>query len=192
MPHNHNSIAPQLGDGKRLFRIEQAAFGRIINLLLFQGVWFLAVLGAAAGHGWVGAIALAVFMVTHGQLAGNPRADFRIAGVAMLIGAVAETALIQSGLISYASALPFVGFAPVWLLSLWGAFGLTMNSCIAWLQNRLLLAAFFGAIGGPLSYFGGVKLGAATTDHMDIVLAVIAVVYSLATPLLLKLAARAN
>jgi hypothetical protein len=66
-----------------------------------------------------------------------------------------------------------------------------MNGCVAWLHHRYVLAGLLGAIGGPLSYFGGLKLGAATTDQpMLLVLGVIAVIYALVTPLFFYLAAR--
>ena len=157
MPHNQLPLAQPLtentGGRTALFGVEQAVFGRIINLLLFQGVWFLAILGAAAGNGWIGAAGFAVFLVVHGMTSATPRADFRIAAIAVVLGAVVETALLQGGLITYASAIPAAGFAPLWLLALWGAFALTMNGCIAWLQDRLMLAAFFGATGGAANVF---------------------------------------
>ncbi len=175
-----------------MFGIENAAFSRIVNLLLFQGVWFLAILGAAAGNGWIGAAGLGIFVIVHHLTSPTAKADCQLALLACLIGAFAETTLVQTHLVSYASNTPFSGFAPVWLLSLWAAFALTMNGCIAWLQNRLVLASFFGATGGPLSYFGGLKLGAATTESETILLLIIAAIYAAATPLLLYLARQSD
>jgi hypothetical protein len=66
-----------------------------------------------------------------------------------------------------------------------------MNSCLKWLQGRLLLASVLGAIGGPLTYFAGIKLGAATAGtSMPVLLVVIAVTYALITPLFLEAARR--
>lgn len=163
----------------------QASFAKLINLLLFQGVWFLAVLGAAAGNGWVGAVGLIVFLAAHQLSSPTARADYAVAAGAVFIGLLVETSIVRTGLIEYRAALPADGFAPLWLLVLWAAFALTMNGCIAWLHGRYVLAALLGGVGGPLSYYGGVKLGAATTTDSVTALAVIAVVYAIVTPALL-------
>jgi hypothetical protein len=70
------------------------------------------------------------------------------------------------------------------------SFALTMNGCLNWLHGRYILAAVLGFLGGPLSYFGGIKLGAATADSLVPVLLVVAFCYALITPLLLLLAGR--
>ena len=168
-----------------LFAADKTSFSKLINLLLFQAVWFVTVLGAAAGNGWIGLIGLTVFFVTHQLTFDSARADFMLAGLAVLIAACVETLIVQTGLLSYKAAIPFEGLAPLWLLVLWANFALTMNGCIDWLHGRYALAAALGAIGGPLSYFGGLKLGAATTDKNEFfVLACVAIVYAIVTPLL--------
>ena len=175
-----------------MFGADQARFAIIINLLLFQGVWFLTVLGAAAGNGWIGLIGLGVFFIAHYLFAPQTAAaDFRLAGVAAGLALIIETIIVQAGLFDYAAAIPGGGIAPLWLLVLWANFALTMNGCIAWLHHRYVLAGVLGALGGPLSYFGGFKLGAATTEQsILLVLAIIAVIYALVTPLLFYLAAK--
>jgi hypothetical protein len=35
-----------------------------------------------------------------------------------------------------------------------------LDGCLAWLPRRLGLAALLGALGGPLAYAGGARLGA--------------------------------
>ena len=53
-----------------------------------------------------------------------------------------------------------VGGVPVWILVLWAAFGTTLNGCLGWLRQKLALAAILGGLLGPLSWYGGVRLGA--------------------------------
>ena len=172
-----------------MFGLDTTPFAKLINLLLFQGVWFLTILGAAAGNGWVGIVGLGIFLIIHFLTAETAAADFRLAIIAMLLGLITETLLVQLGVFNYQANFPVPGIAPAWLLVLWASFALTMNSCINWLQERYLLAAVLGAIGGALSYLGGLKLGAASTAMpMWVVLLIMAVIYALVTPGLLFLA----
>lgn len=60
------------------------------------------------------------------------------------------------GLIDYAVAWPWAG-SPAWILALWWAFALSIVPLLGYLHRRLLLAAVFGAIGGPLAYLGAAR-----------------------------------
>jgi hypothetical protein len=171
---------------------EKSRFALIVNLLLFQAVWFVAVLGAAADNGWIGLVGLTVFLAVHYLSFDSVRADFALAGISIIVGAVAETIIVQSGLMDYKAALPVQGFAPLWLLVLWANLALTANGCLAWLHGRYVLAGVFGATGGPLAYYAGIKLGAATTDSVVLALLVIGLIYAAYTPFMLHLAERFN
>jgi hypothetical protein len=160
-----------------------------INLVLFQGVWFLTVFGAAQGTNLFGLAGLGVFASIHYFIAHSFKTDFQLASIAMLLGLIIETALIQTNILNYVHNIIPQGIAPLWILLLWANLALTLNGCLRWLQGRYLLAAMLGAIGGPLTYFGGMKLGAATTDlPIATSLGVIAVIYAFVTPLLLLIA----
>lgn len=161
----------------------------LINLLLFQLVWFATVLGVAAGSVWFGAAALGAFIVTNQFLSLSPKTDLKLMGVAVLIGLLIETFMLRVGLLDYVAIAYATPIAPLWILFLWGAFALTLNGCLRWMQGRYSLAAALGAMGGPASYFGGIKIGAATTSvSLAAVLGFVAVVYALVTPFLLWLA----
>jgi len=163
----------------------------VVNLVLFQVVWFATILGAANGSFWPGSVAMSLAMVVHYLLTRTRRADFMMVALATLAGLVIETIFLQSGLLVYARSDLWVQLAPGWVLILWANFALTLNGCLRWLQGRYLLAAMLGAIGGPLSYFGGIRFGAASADvAMPIVLLVIAITYALVTPLFLAGARR--
>jgi hypothetical protein len=59
-----------------------------------------------------------------------------------------------------------------------------------WMSGRYLLAALFGAIGGPLSYLAGARLGAMSFIDTGAAVTALAVGWGLAMPLLMWLAAR--
>ena len=171
--------------------LNKSSINNLINLALFQGVWFATIIGAAEDTLIYGFLSLGLFITIHTLISHSARSDLKLAAIAVLVGLVAETLIIRAGLLSYAHNLPAAGFAPAWILILWANLALTLNGCLNWLKGRYLLAAILGAIGGPLSYFGGIKLGAATTQsEWPFVLAVIAIIYGAVTPLFLFIASR--
>lgn len=164
----------------------------LANFLLFQSVWFAAVLPAADGSIWIGPLALAVFVSVHlGMVAANQRAaEMRYLALAGLLGGLADTVLAALGVTAYpssADAWPYL-VPPPWILSLWVAFAALPRFSLGWLRGRTLLAIVFGAIGGPLSYLGGARLGAVEVNAEPwITISGLAVEYAIATPLLLAL-----
>ena len=51
---------------------------------------------------------------------------------------------------------------------MWMNFALTLNHAMAWLKGRPVVGLILGAIGGPLAYFAGAKLGAASPARFRI------------------------
>jgi len=130
------------------------------NLVGYQIVWFSAVIGASRGLWWSGVVAAGTFAILHLALVRQTRTqrvvDIRLMAVAIGCGLLMDGSLSLSGLAHYAAsdiALPSGG-APLWILSMWAAFALTLRHSMTFLLNRTLLAAVFGGIGGPLAYLG--------------------------------------
>lgn len=161
----------------------------LLNFVAFQLVWFLSLLGSGSGRHWLGSLAFLVFLGTHLALSRTRAADVRLALAAAGCGLVLDTACAQAGLLDYAAPFPLAGIAPYWILVMWANFGLTLNSCLRWLQQHLVLGALFGAVGGPLAYLAGARLGAAAvTGHPVLVYSVLACAWAAAVPGLLALA----
>ena len=100
--------------------------------------------------------------------------------------------LIAGGWLRYATPLPWVQLAPVWIIVLWAGFALTLNHSLAFLKQHVLWSLLFGAIGGPLAYLGAARLFNAvefTAPDMQVVLA-LGIAWAIATPLLLTIASR--
>jgi len=74
------------------------------------------------------------------------------------------------------------------MVCLWLNFAATLNVSMAWLSGRYLLAAAFGAIGGPLAYYSGARLGATEALPTTNGMLLLAVGWGLMTPLLVWLA----
>ncbi len=73
------------------------------------------------------------------------------------------------------------------MVMLWVNQATTLNSCMAWLRGHYLAGSLFGAVGGPLAYLGGAKLGAATLPSTH-GLVILGITWAGAFPALLALA----
>ena len=167
-----------------------ARAGFWINVIGFQVVWMIAVGGAAHGAWWAGPVAVGIFGAYQLAAPQPGRADPRLIVLAVTLGFVVDSLLARSHLVGYASPFPSVDFAPVWILALWANLALTLNHSLAYLQRRPLIAALFGAIGAPLSYFFAARTWHAVTlaEPMATSLLVLAAMWAVATPVLARAA----
>lgn len=79
--------------------------------------------------------------------------------------------------------------SPWWLWMLWLLFGMTLNSSLAFLKTKpWFLSAALGALFGPINYIAGVQLGAAYGVHSLQNIAVLALSWMLALPLMVRAA----
>ena len=165
-----------------------------INAVAFQLVWIASVGGAARGLWWAAPLAAGAFAAYELLCGATARADAILILLAMVLGFVADSAVVQAGLADYTSALPSVRFAPLWIVALWANFALTLNHSLAWLQGRPWLAAALGAVGAPLSYFFAAHTWHALTltEPLLITLGALGAIWAVVTPLLCQIAARLN
>ncbi len=162
----------------------------LVNFIAFQLGWFACVLGAAWGWPWAGTgIALAI-VALHLARAPQPQREATLVLGAAALGAAWDSLLVALGWIEYPNGILVAGTAPYWMVALWMVFATTLNVSLAWLKRRLPLALVFGAIGGPLAYLGGAKLGALVFANPAAALTALAIGWALLTPLLLALARR--
>jgi hypothetical protein len=71
-------------------------------------------------------------------------------------------------------------------------FATTLNLSLGWLKGRPALAALLGAVGGPLAYFAGHRLGGIELPDPAVALLVQGLGWSVLMPLLTSLATRLN
>ena len=157
---------------------------KIINFIAFQSAWFAAVLGAANGMLWLGVVAVPLALVLHLALSPDWRPELLLALTAAGMGFAADTLLIAAGAFSPIPYLFPVPFSSLWMVMLWVNLATTMNVSMAWLRGRYGLAALSGAIGGPMAYYSGAKLGAMTQLPDPSGLLSIAIAWAIALPLL--------
>jgi hypothetical protein len=137
--------------------------GSLLHAAAFQGVWFACVLGAAAGHGWLGPCAAVAFLAA--TLWRSPRRDAEAALIlkAAVLGLALDSLLTAGGALEFAAPGPLGPgrLAPPWIVALWAGFATLLPRSLSWLQGRLWLAAVVGAVAGPMTYVGAASFGAA-------------------------------
>lgn len=131
-----------------------------VNAVGFNIVWFITVFGAAGGLAWAGPSALLIFAFVTLSMSVRPRYDLAAMAVFATAGLVLDSAWSVAGAVSYSAGWPSPLLAPIWLVTLWAAFALTVGHSLAWLRPRPVLAGLFGLLGGGFSYWVGARVGA--------------------------------
>ena len=165
---------------------------KVINVALFQAAWFAAVLGAARGMFWLGPVAMIPTLAIHLLLQNNRSGELKLLLAAGLLGVTLDTAFVAGGVFTPLQHLLPRPFSPPWMICLWLNFAATLNVSMSWLRGRYLLAALFGAIGGPLAYYSGAKLGATEALPTTTGMLLLAIGWGIMTPLLVWLARTTN
>lgn len=139
----HSTLAPVVG-----------------NVVLFQLLWFAAVLGAAAGLAWPAPLALVALLGWAWLCGSNLHADLRLLLIGVIGGVLFELLLLAAGLIRY-QLQSWQYLPPVWIICLWAGFAHSFLYSLAWLRQHLALAMLLGAIGSATSMYAGLRFGAA-------------------------------
>lgn len=167
------------------------ATGRAVNFALYYAGWFACILGPAWGYPWTGTFIALGLIACHLALARRPGGEVTLMLAAAAVGLVVDTVQIAGGLLRFPSAGRFAWLPPAWLIVLWAQFAATFHFSMQWLKGRPWLAALFGAVGGPLAFLAGHKLGV-VDFHPEVWRSMLslAIVWGAVLPLLVGLAAR--
>jgi hypothetical protein len=165
----------------------------LASFVAFQAFWLVAVGGAARGLPWVGLLALPVLLAVHARLVPAPERGRELAFVVAVgvLGAALDSALKGLAITRYPSSegVWTVPVVPPFIAALWAGFATLPRFSLRWLADRPALAALLGAVGGPLSFAAGARMGAVGVGPTPaLTWGVLALEYALATPLLLWLA----
>jgi hypothetical protein len=163
----------------------------LVNFIAFEIGWFGCVLGAARHQAALGLAITVLILLGSVILARRAWArQLLLLAVVALIGFVWDSALSMAGLVVYPGSVFGHMLAPAWIVALWALFAMTLDVSLRWLQGRTVLAIVLGAIAAPLSYYGGVRLGALTLPRIGVALWAEGVGWGTMLPWLLLLARR--
>lgn len=159
----------------------------IHNFIAFQIGWFSSVYGGAQQMPWLGPIVVAVAIAIHFRAAHRPSQEIVLILSCALIGCLFDSALVALGWVQYVSGVFSESAAPYWIITMWMLFATTLNVSMRWLRNREWLAALFGFIGGPTTYFAGQKLGGIILVDQAAALVALGIGWALMMPVLMRL-----
>lgn len=163
---------------------------KVINYAIFQTSWFVCVLAGAGGRPWIALVAIALVVAWHLTRARRSLPELLLLGAAAAVGALWDGVLAGGGWLVYPSGLFAEWLAPSWIIAMWIGFATTLNVSLRWLHRRYRLVSLLGAVGGPLAFLAGSRLGGVSFPEPAAALALVAIGWSLITPMLFWLAAR--
>ena len=158
----------------------------LINLALYQVGWFACVFGAANGRAWAGAGVALLLAAVHLALVRDRAREGRLLLAAAALGLALDSLQLNLGFFVYPSGTPVAGLAPPWIIALWIQFATLLHFGLRWLSGRYALASVLGFVGGPMSFWGGERIGAIEFTSPAGYLA-LACVWALAMPALVWL-----
>lgn len=159
----------------------------ILNVAAAQIGWLGSVIGGAQQMPWIGPLAAVVALSIHFHFAKRPINELILIMSCAAIGAVFDSFLVATGWVQYYSGQFSDVLAPYWIITMWMLFATTLNVSLKWLRGKVVLAAFFGLIGGPLAYIGGEKLGGIDLVNQFAALAALGIGWAVMMPMLLWL-----
>lgn len=161
-----------------------------VNLVAFQLGWLACVLAGAHRLPWLGVAFALVIIALHLRLATRPGIELRLLLVVAGLGSLWDGLLVGSGLLAYPSGMVAAWLPPIWMMTLWLVFATTLNVALRWLRGRWVLAALFGAVGGPVAFYTGSQLGGVVFVDIAAALPIIGAGWLVMTPIFVWLGER--
>lgn len=136
---------------------------KLINGVSFYIVWFAALGFAARCDPWPGILSAVILLAFHFVLTQHWRLDLIMMGILSVFGIIVDSLYIHLNVIVFTCPGPFFEWlAPLWVIVLYAYFATTLNCSLSYLGAHPVGLSIVGALGGPLCYYAGVKLGAAS------------------------------
>ncbi len=135
---------------------------QLINYALYQIGWFACVLGGASHRPWTGFSVALILVGVHLALSVERCLEVRLVVLATAVGAVVEAIQIATGTYRFTSGTVSDALPPPWLLAMWAQLATTFRFSLRSVIMRPVPAVVFGAVGGPLAFLAGERLGAVT------------------------------
>ncbi|MFT5789195.1 MAG: hypothetical protein ACI8SJ_001310 [Shewanella sp.] len=121
----------------------------IVNLVMFQGVWWLSILYQNAAFGF--SLGLLLF---HFMLSSRMQSDVILMLKVVLLGIAVDSLLTYGGIFHFSET-------PYWLILLWCHFAISLGYSLAFTQKLpWYINALLGGVFGCLSYLAGARFDA--------------------------------
>lgn len=157
---------------------------KIYDLIGFKICWIACAFSTKWGMPYLGPILTFIFILLHLIIVQFNNRDIKVVSLALLIGLVVDSLFFQSELIIYQGGfLAQLKLAPLWILSMWAGFSVTLLYSLDSIKKRYFISGILGVIGGPLSYNAGVQIGSIVLNGLSAYIA-LAIVWGLIIPIL--------
>lgn len=153
----------------------------VVNGLLFNVTWLVIV---ATQSSIIAPLAAALHLLVHFAVMGNGYREVKVIAQVTLVGVIIDQLLFYLGVFTLAGA---PALPPLWLSCLWPVLATTLMHAFSGLQNRYVLAAALGGVGGAASFIAGTRLTSVAFESALYGPVIIAVVWALVFPLLLQI-----
>jgi hypothetical protein len=124
----------------------------IVNTLLFQLGWFACVFSGLSL--WL-LIVVAGAVAVHLLWTSSWAAEGKLLVTVFIVGSALDSFLLNMGVFDFGEQRTLI---PLWLACLWLLMATTLNHCLAWTAQPWWRGSLLGAIGAPLSYYGGAQI----------------------------------
>lgn len=161
---------------------------RLANFVGFQIGWAACVLGAAQGFPWAGPLVVAALALWTVRVSRDRAGEVRLIVFCAALGFLLDSFLALIEVFAFRDGFELGWVSRPWMVALWVNFALTLRLSMSWLQGRYLTAAVLGAMGGPLAYAAGARLGAVELNGIYS-FSILALAWAITIPLLSWMAA---
>jgi len=130
------------------------SWSKLPQFALHQAGWWACVIWM----GWWGPAVMLGFLLLHLVILRDAlRIELPLILLSTLLGIALDNSLALTESVDYTGRI-LVGQCPLWLVAIWAGFGATLRHCQQIFVRSMRHAALTGFLGGPLAYWGGVKL----------------------------------
>ncbi len=153
---------------KRLLQYSSA-----FSMLGYQFAWYLCVYGASLGYPYCASLPMLIWGLVIVAMHPQKRLLLKWSLYSTLIGIFFDIGLIYAHFISFPNqaqthVLGFLGIdalrdiqiSPLWMMSLWWAWGIALRDQLIWLLKKPFLSVVLGGILGMMSHLAGGYIGA--------------------------------
>lgn len=134
---------------------------KLLNGALFYAGWFYCVMSAAKGYPQEALFVTAAILIIHFLVFEQRRKDVILLITMVPIGFLLDSSYAYFGWVRFHSPNPlYPWMAPLWVLSLYAIFAITLNHSLSWLKAKPLYSAVLGTGGIASTYLAGLRLGA--------------------------------
>ncbi len=133
---------------------------KIYDIIGFKICWLLCAFCSVWEQPYLGPVVTLLFILIHLYIVDFKKRDIKIILIAIICGLILDSIFSIFNIIDYKGGfLTLYNIAPLWILSMWAGFALTMLYALDSIKTKYFISALLGLIGGPLSYSAGVGIG---------------------------------